>query len=104
MTGHTLIIEARKRAGLTQSALAQRLGTYQSVVARWESGQNQPSLPRLREIVRATGFDIAIAITRYDDHDETLIKRELNLLPHERLSTMLEAVTAINSIAKVAGA
>ena len=36
------LIEARSRAGLTQSELAERMETTQSVVARLESGRAKP--------------------------------------------------------------
>jgi len=38
------LIEARSKAGLTQTQVAERMGTTQSVVARIESGANLPSM------------------------------------------------------------
>ena len=38
------LIAARSLAGLTQSEVAQRMGTTQSVIARLESGKRAPSL------------------------------------------------------------
>jgi DNA-binding transcriptional regulator YiaG len=32
----------RKRAGLTQAALARALGVHRAVLARWESGERTP--------------------------------------------------------------
>ena len=48
---------ARLRAGLTQTALAQRLGVSRTAVVNWESGSNRarPSAERLEEICRITG-------------------------------------------------
>ena len=44
MLSALLIREGRLRAGLTQCALAGRLGVAQSQVARWERGRTTPSL------------------------------------------------------------
>ena len=38
------LIEARTRAGLTQSQIAERMKTTQSVVSRMESGGSMPSI------------------------------------------------------------
>ena len=49
------LIEARTRARLTQSELAERMATTQSVVARLESGRVCPSTRTLEKVARATG-------------------------------------------------
>ncbi len=49
------VIEARKRAGLTQQQLAQKMGTTQPVVARLEAGNSRPSLRTLERLAEATG-------------------------------------------------
>jgi ribosome-binding protein aMBF1 (putative translation factor) len=49
------IIEARVKSGLTQEELAKRMGTTQSVVARWESGKTLPSCRTLLRLAKATG-------------------------------------------------
>ena len=95
MTAAQLISEARKRGGLTQAALAERAGTHQSVVARWESGRATPDLATVQRLIRAAGFELAISIHLADDHDLTLIRRQLKLLPHERLADMVGAVTQL---------
>ena len=55
------LIEARSRAGLTQSELAERMETTQSVVARLESGRARPSTRTLEKFARATGTRLRIA-------------------------------------------
>ena len=55
------LIEARGRAGLTQSELAERMETTQSVVARLESGRARPSTRTLEKFARATGTRLRIA-------------------------------------------
>jgi DNA-binding XRE family transcriptional regulator len=49
------LIAARARAGLSQSELAERMGTSQSTVARLESGRTMPSMRTLARYASATG-------------------------------------------------
>ena len=102
MTAGSLIAEARKRGGFTQAELAARLGSHQSVVARWETGRTNPDFATVQRVVRAAGFELGISIQQVDDHDLALIRRELNLLPHERLSGMVEAVNRIDLMSRTA--
>lgn len=102
MTGGALIAEARKRAGLTQGRLAARMGTHQSVVARWETGRTHPDFDTVRRAVRAAGFDLGLSLTPIDDHDLTLIRRELAREPYERLIGLVTAVRAMSSMASAA--
>lgn len=48
------LIKARSRAGLTQSDVAKRMGTTQSVIARMESGSILPSMSSLVRYARVT--------------------------------------------------
>ena len=56
------IIAARTKAGLTQQALAERMNTSRSTIARLEGGKTLPSLETVRRVARATGSNIRIAI------------------------------------------
>lgn len=49
------LIKARLEAGLTQSEIANRMNTTQSVIARIESGKVFPSLKTLYKYAEATG-------------------------------------------------
>jgi predicted nucleotidyltransferase/DNA-binding XRE family transcriptional regulator len=51
----TLLHDARRRAGLSQAALAAAAGTSQSAVARYETGVAQPSLRTLERLLAACG-------------------------------------------------
>jgi transcriptional regulator with XRE-family HTH domain len=102
MTAGLLIGEARKRAGLTQAELAHRLGSHQSVVARWETGRTNPDFATVQRAIRAAGFELGVSLHPFDDHDLALVRRELKLLPHERLSGMVEAVNQIETMSRTA--
>ena len=49
------IERARKRAGLTQEALARALGVGQSLVSDWERGIREPSISQLSRIAHELG-------------------------------------------------
>ncbi len=49
------MLRARAAAGLTQEALAERLGTTQSAIARLEGGKVSPTVETLRKYAVATG-------------------------------------------------
>jgi transcriptional regulator with XRE-family HTH domain len=84
-----LIREARLRAGLTQSELANRSGRERSVIARWEQGGSAPSLETLLDLLAVCGYDLPLELA---DRDEDLLARlrESALLsPERRLERML---------------
>ena len=49
------LIAARARAGMTQSDVAARMGTTQSVIARLEGGKQAPSLRTVQRYAQAVG-------------------------------------------------
>ena len=65
-----MLIEARERAGMTQTDLADRLGEYQSFVARLESGQRRVDVVELIELAGILGFDapnMVASVQQVDD-------------------------------------
>ncbi len=56
------IVEKRKKAGLTQTAVAKSLGRHQSFVAIVESGQRRIDVVELLDFAQAIGFDPHAAI------------------------------------------
>jgi len=56
-----LIRTARRQAQLTQRELADRAGTSQPAIARYESGEALPSLPTLERLLRACGLELRLA-------------------------------------------
>ncbi len=57
------LIRYRSQNGLSQRALAGRLGVSQPRVVELESGEKNPTLDTLVKIAAATGIEIAIDIT-----------------------------------------
>ncbi len=57
------LIAARARAGLTQDAVARRMGTTKSAISRLESsGKHTPSVGTLQRYARAVGCELKIEL------------------------------------------
>ncbi|OGH13500.1 MAG: transcriptional regulator [Candidatus Levybacteria bacterium RIFCSPHIGHO2_01_FULL_37_33] len=54
------IIEARRNKGITQKALAKKIGTKQSVISRLESGRANPSVAFLKKLAQALNSHLEI--------------------------------------------
>ena len=81
-----VIREARQAAGLTQSELAERLGTTQSAIARLESERSNPRVATLAGALSACDRRLTIDAARLSsDIDETLVASQLRLSPAERI-------------------
>lgn len=85
MQARDLVKEARRRAGLTQRELADRLGTTQSAIARLERGGAAPSYERVADTVRACGMDLVPQLLPPDDADWSVASTNLALDPDARV-------------------
>jgi transcriptional regulator with XRE-family HTH domain len=82
----SLLREARRSAGLTQADLARRLGISQAAVAKLERPGANPTVDTLDRALWATGHRLALdAQPRSAGVDESLIRRQLELSPAERI-------------------
>lgn len=87
----SLVRQARKRAGLTQVALAKRANVAQSTIARIESGTRIPSTDMVERLVRATGLEIRVGLQEPDHETGSLFDRALRRTPEERLADATRA-------------
>ena len=60
----TALIRARKEAGLTQAALAARLGRPQSFISKYENGERRLDVVEFMEVAQAVGFDATKFLTK----------------------------------------
>jgi predicted transcriptional regulator len=77
--------EARRRAGLTQTELAQRLSVKQPVVARLERGGANPRCLTLDRVIAATGHSLEVGLAGPSGIDPTMIAADLELTHDDRL-------------------
>jgi len=56
------LISLRRRAGLSQATLAKRLGTTQSAVSEFETGESSPTLATLSRYAAEFGMEIVVTL------------------------------------------
>ncbi|HVC76212.1 MAG TPA: helix-turn-helix transcriptional regulator [Candidatus Micrarchaeaceae archaeon] len=102
MVSGDLLVEARRRAGISQAELGRRSGVPPSLIGRYERYEVTPSLERLRFLITAAGFELSIRLARVDpsNHDQVLIERELRRTPAERLRRGLMAGRKLGALAR----
>ena len=83
-----LLRYARKRAGLTQRALAAKAGVPQSYVARVESSKVDPTVSSLSRLLRACETTLEALPGSGEGVDRTLIRSMLARSPAERFDTV----------------
>ena len=81
-----VLVEARRRAGLTQAQLAQRMGTTQSAVARLERRGANPRIATLDRALRAAGHRLVVDAVKSPPAplDENQLREHLRMTPAER--------------------
>jgi transcriptional regulator with XRE-family HTH domain len=65
-----LLIEARRRSGLSRRELARRGHTSASTLSAYESGASNPSVATLARLLRAAGFTAEISLLPVQDDDQ----------------------------------
>lgn len=96
----TLMRDARRSAGLSQAALAARLGTTQSAVARLEADGANPRVETLTRALAACGRDLGLdARPRRSSIDETLVARQLRMSPGDRIKSFERSYANVREIA-----
>jgi len=89
MSGGVVIREARRRARISQAELARRLGTKQSVVARWETLATAPTVESVAAAARACGFDLDLRLRPVDADQERVITEQRMRSPADRVASVV---------------
>ena len=74
-----LLVLARRRLGLSQTAFADLLGVTQPTLSAYESGRRQPSLPTLLRLLGRAGLELRLELADLDAHDAVLAEWEQTL-------------------------
>jgi len=70
MNAAPLLIEARRRSGLSRRELARRGRTSASTLSAYESGASVPSVATLARLLRAAGFTAEASLRPVPEDDE----------------------------------
>ena len=62
-----VLIEARRRSGMTQQALSRRSGIRQSVISRLERGNGNPSVKTLQRLAEGMGMRLELTFVPEDE-------------------------------------
>ena len=54
------ILDARTKKGITQKKLAEKIGTKQSAIARFESGRANPTLAFVKKLSEALDLELTV--------------------------------------------
>lgn len=93
--------EARHAAGLTQTALARRLGTTQSAIARLERPGSNPTVATLERALGAAGRRLELSSAPpASSVDEALVASMLRMTPEERLRSLEGAYRSARAMAR----
>jgi len=87
----SIVREARRRAGLTQAALAEKAGVPKSTVGRIESGARTPSVELVERLVEAAGFEVTVSLSEPDPGTDSMFERTLRRTPAQRLADATRA-------------
>lgn len=87
-----LIKEARKSAGLTQEALAEKIGVSTQVLKDYEGGRKKPGRDRLPALAAATGRPVGFFFAEDEGAEQATVTADIrpDLTTEQRLLTMLE--------------
>jgi transcriptional regulator with XRE-family HTH domain len=103
MTPGQLVRDARRSAGLSQQALASRMGTTQSAVAGLESDRSSPRVATVERALRACGRELALtAHEPKSSIDETMVFENLKLTPEQRLRAFQSSYDNVREFALAA--
>jgi transcriptional regulator with XRE-family HTH domain len=96
VTGAQIIREARLRAGLTQSQLADRIGRDRAQIARWEIGGQEPSFENLRSAVEACGFELKLELVEREPDPvlDAELETSVRQAPQQRVQALLDSLHA----------
>ncbi|WP_375002117.1 helix-turn-helix transcriptional regulator [Aeromicrobium sp. CTD01-1L150] len=60
MDAELLLVKARRAAGMSQAALARRVGTSRPTLSAYEHGRKSPTLATAARILRGAGFELSL--------------------------------------------
>ena len=87
MNAAALLVDARRRRGISQRSLARRAGTSQAAISRIEAGLESPTLERLERLLLVLGERLVCTlVTLEHDVDPAALEAGGRMTPADRLA------------------
>src|ERR671930_1059805 len=102
MDAGRMVRYARRRAGLTQRALAERAGIPQPAIARMERGAVRSRLDTVLHVLDAAGFTLEVMPEIGLGVDRSLIRAALERSPEERIQAATVAARNLRAYLEAA--
>ena len=77
------IVYCRKRAGLSQEALAEKIGVSRQAVSKWETGDAEPELNKIRLLCEAFGVSADWLLSEEEPQEEYTYNKEPTTEPKQ---------------------
>jgi transcriptional regulator with XRE-family HTH domain len=88
-----IVLAVRRRAGLTQAALARQARTSQPVISAYERGHRDPTYETLRRLVEAAGARLRLDVVPAPGSD---VRPPADV--HEHASRLVDALSLADAI------
>ena len=76
--------EARKRVGLSQEQLSEKLNVSRSAVAKWETDKGFPDIENLKALSQLLGVDIDYLVNDGESLATMVIRESIDLSKYEK--------------------
>ena len=84
MTLGEKIREARRKCGLSQEQLAEKISVSRSAIAKWETDKGLPDVGNLKMLAKLLGVSVDYLLDETKTADESLIRESYNLSSYGR--------------------
>lgn len=71
-----LLLDARRRCGLTQAELAERAGVVRPLISQYETGKKDPSVSMLARLLEACGMELRMQASVLTEADADQYARD----------------------------
>lgn len=95
MTLQEKIYYCRKKAGLSQEALAQQIGVSRQAISKWETGDAEPEISKLRLLAKAFHVTADWLLSEGGLEEETSEKAESSFVSSTSNSTWIDSIPGV---------
>ena len=87
--------ECRKRAGLSQEQLAEKLCVSRQAVTKWKSDRGMPNIESLQAIAKLFDVSVDFLLTDKDVCSGTIVKESINISEYENIGNCRSKYDAV---------